>query len=611
MRIPNLRLSRRGYVALTVAGVLLPTIFLSLLGVYLVDKHFRFQRVILDEYSRFSVEYAASEIQRAITSEERDIAAFLQLGALVEGYQPEEELRRAEMTYPLMSDPFVRRLDGTLIFGRPEPAPHLGAPAETLDKAARHAVRRLEAEKVVRKVIVDETVKHVLLSGDVHYYTGSPETGPYQLVVFPLRDAHNADIGVMGYFLDTDYLREVLIGRVLNTTIHGAEGRFAPDFGNVLTMVVHDDHNEVVYSHRHVEPGDKRHANLDPKHVCKTSRYLAQVELAQVLPGWRVGITYRKSSGFAWTRRIVGLQFGLLLLAAALVVLGTSLTTRFSLRQMELGKLKSHFVSNITHELKTPLAAIRLYTETLQQGRVRDRNEADRFLGIIHKETVRLTALINNILDFSRIEDGRRRYTFKVESVGNVVREVVDSYAYQLREKGFDVHLDVQSDLPETSVDRDAVGQAVLNLIDNAVKYSDEDKEVWVAVRYRNGAATNGNGNGNGHKRAHHGNGHGHHAGNGHAGNGKGEIEIEVRDRGIGIADAEQGKIFEAFYRVEKGLVHDVKGSGLGLAVVKHIAEAHGGRVEVQSAAAAGSTFTMHLPITATETEASWETPRT
>jgi signal transduction histidine kinase len=610
MRIPNLRLSRRGYVALTVAGILLPTIFLSLLGVYLVDKHFRFQRVILEEYSRFSVEYAATEIQRAITGEERDIASYLQLVALVDGYEPQEELRRAEITYPLLADPFVRRLDGSLVFARPEPAPPPGGSALAAEKVAQRAQRRVAAEGIVRRVVSDETVKHVLLSGDVHYYTGSVDSVPYQLVVFPYRDSRNTDLGVSGFFLDADYLRQVLVGRVLDTTIHSAEGRFAPDFGKVLTMVVRDDRNEVVYSHRHVEPGETHRAGYDPNHVCKTPRYLAQSELAEVLPGWRVGITYRKSSGFAWTRRIVGLQFGLLLLAAVLVVLGTLLTMRFSLRQMELSRLKSHFVSNITHELKTPLAAIRLYTETLQQGRVRDRGEADRFLGIIHKETVRLTALINNILDFSRIEDGRRRYTFAVESVGNVVRDVVDSYAYQLRDKGFELHLEVEPDLPPARVDRDAVGQAVLNLLDNAVKYSEDDKEVWVAVRYRNGngahaSQTQANGSGtNGTNGSHDANGS-------NGSHGKGAIEIEVRDRGIGIPAVEQLKIFDAFYRVEKGLEHDVKGSGLGLAVVKHIAEAHGGRVEVHSESAAGSTFTLHLPVAVVETEASWETPKT
>jgi two-component system phosphate regulon sensor histidine kinase PhoR len=343
--------------------------------------------------------------------------------------------------------------------------------------------------------------------------------------------------------------------------------------------VVRDDHRKVVYSHRHLEPGevdDKR----DPASLC-SKRDIAKAELADVLPGWFVGITYTNPSDFTWMRRIVSVQMGLLILAGALVVLGTFLTTRFSLGQMELSRLKSHFVSNITHELKTPLAAIRLYTETLQQGRLRDRAEADRFLGIIHKETVRLTALINGILDFARIEAGQRRYDFKPESVGDVVREVVDTYAYQLRDKGFELEVAIDPDLPPASIDRDAVGQAVLNLLDNAVKYSRERKEVSVAVRHTNGTSP------------------------------VKHVAIEVRDRGIGILGSEQRRIFDAFYRVEKGLEHEVKGSGLGLAVVKQIAEAHGGHVSVESDLGDGSRFTLYLPVAPAAIEGDvWETQK-
>jgi two-component system phosphate regulon sensor histidine kinase PhoR len=248
---------------------------------------------------------------------------------------------------------------------------------------------------------------------------------------------------------------------------------------------------------------------------------------------------------------------------------------------MELSKLKSHFVSNITHELKTPLAAIRLYTETLQQGRVRDRTESDRFLGIIHKESVRLTQLINNILDFARIEDGRRRYRFEPASVGTVVRDVVDSYSFQLANKGFAIDVEIEDGLPQALVDRDALGQAVLNLLDNAVKYSRDDRQIAVRVAAEKDPEPEGAGEP---------------AAQPSGQNGHGAILVQVRDRGIGIPPAEQSRIFDAFYRVEKGLEHDVKGSGLGLAVVKHIVEAHGGTVRVESRARGGSTFTIRLP---------------
>jgi signal transduction histidine kinase len=561
MRKPTFRPSRQTYLVLTLAGVLVPTLFLTLFGLNLVRRLFGFQDEILTEYSRFSVEFAASEFNRYITSAQREIAQHLQLLALVDRFVPEDELRRIETTYPLVQDAWLVAPDGAVIFASPAPPP-ITIGIGPVAPAPHPAPDRARAKRLVERVLDAATQRHVLISGEIHYYTGSDDQGPYQLAAFPLVDAQNHSRGVGGFFLNVDVLRRGDLARLLDRTIHTAEGRFSPDFGEVLTLVVRDHRNEVVYTHSH---GAKQA-------TCRNTRDLATADLRDVLPGWRMGITYTKASGFAWTRRIVTVQLGLMLLAATLIIIFTVFSVRFSLRQMELSKLKSHFVSNITHELKTPLAAIRLYTETLQQGRVRDRGEADRFLGIIHKESVRLTQLINNILDFARIEDGRRRYRFEPASVGAVVRDVVDAYAYQLRNKGFELDLAIEEDLPQGLVDRDALGQAVLNLLDNAVKYSRDDRQIAVSVaaeRPAGGPAT---------------------------ANGHGAILIEVRDRGIGIPPAEQTRIFEAFYRVEKGLEHDVKGSGLGLAVVHHIVQAHGGTVRVESRPRGGSTFTIRLP---------------
>jgi two-component system phosphate regulon sensor histidine kinase PhoR len=267
---------------------------------------------------------------------------------------------------------------------------------------------------------------------------------------------------------------------------------------------------------------------------------------------------------------------------------GVLLSMRFGLRQMELSNMKSHFVSNITHELKTPLAAIRLYIETLLEKRVKDEQQERKFLGIINKESVRLTHLINNILDFSRIEMGHKRYDMQSTSVERVAREVVEDYAYQLRDKGFDLQLEVEPGLPELQADGDALSQALLNLIDNGVKYSGAGGEKSVQVTVRGvpagprasdtGAAPGG----------------------GQAAEATGrprEIQIAVRDHGVGIPAAEHKRIFAEFYRVEKGLEHDVKGSGLGLAVVKHIVESHGGSIEVKSHRGDGTTFLIHLPV--------------
>lgn len=246
------------------------------------------------------------------------------------------------------------------------------------------------------------------------------------------------------------------------------------------------------------------------------------------------------------------------------VVLGAGLLLVYSnvQRELHLSRLKSDFVANVSHELKTPLALIRLFAETLELGRVQSQEKATQYYRVINKESQRLTQLINNILDFSRIEAGRKEYRFAPTDVGRIVSEVVDAYRFQIEQQGFALEVDVPESLPEIQVDKEAVGQALINLVNNAIKYSQDDKQIRIAVREEGG-----------------------------------KILLSVVDRGIGIAKNEQKRIFEKFYRAENSLVHDTKGSGLGLALVRHIMDAHGGSVEVESAPGKGSTFTLVLPM--------------
>src|SRR5262245_34541294 len=346
MRIPNPRLSRRGYVALTIAGILVPTLFLGVLGLHLVQRHFRFQNQILEEYGRFSVEYAASEIQRAIVTEERDIASYLQLVALVTGFKPEDELRRAEWTYPLIEHAFAREMDGSLVFAKQDPLPDNASVAARARRAHADSTRS-RAMEITRRTLDNRTVEHVLLSNEVHFYAGEDAGSAYQLVAFPYRDAMNMERGVMGFFLNVEHLRRDLVGRLLETSIHAAEGRFAPDFGKTLTLVGRDERGHEVYTHHH-SGVLRKHG----KAGC-AKRDLSRSGLDDLLPGWTVGITYRDPKGFAWMRRIMTLQVGLLVFAVALAVAGTLVAMRFALRQMELSRIKSHLVSNITHEIKT------------------------------------------------------------------------------------------------------------------------------------------------------------------------------------------------------------------------------------------------------------------
>jgi signal transduction histidine kinase len=231
-------------------------------------------------------------------------------------------------------------------------------------------------------------------------------------------------------------------------------------------------------------------------------------------------------------------------------------------REVRLSRLKSDFVANVSHELKTPLALIRLFAETLELGRVPTEEKKKQYYRVIHKESHRLTQLINNILDFSRIEAGRREYRAAPTDPNRVVAEVLDAYRFSIEQNGFVLESKLAEDLPEVEADKEALSQALINLINNAIKYSPDEKFIRVTTSRE-----------------------------------EDKVRISITDHGIGIASSEQRKIFEKFYRAEHSLVHETKGSGLGLALVRHIMDAHGGTVELASAAGKGSVFTLVLPI--------------
>src|SRR5262249_30560832 len=154
-------------------------------------------------------------------------------------------------------------------------------------------------------------------------------------------------------------------------------------------------------------------------------------------------------------------------------------------RELALAKLKSDFVSNVSHELRTPLALIRLYAETLELGRISNTGKQQEYYEIIRKESERLTSLINNILDFSRIESGKKEYTFRETNVADLVRTTLESYRFEIEQNGFKFEQKIE-DVPPLWVDREAIARSLLNLVNNAVKYSANDKDLLVRLYRHN-----------------------------------------------------------------------------------------------------------------------------
>jgi signal transduction histidine kinase len=353
--------------------------------------------------------------------------------------------------------------------------------------------------------------------------------------------AQDAPFGFAGIALNQSFIEGGYLPRAMPQLLRGMD---AGSTSSALALGILDKNSRELYSNK-----------------AGTADYEIKTPLGPVFPNWQVAIGYNGTTVEALARDNFRKGLMLVFFVLSLLILGIALILRATTREMRLAQAKSTFVSNVSHELKTPLALIRLFGETLELDRIKGPEKAQEYYRIINAESRRLTQLIDNILDFSRIEAGRKQYHFARSNMADVVDDVLNTYKYQLLNSGFELTADVRRDLPPALIDRDAISQVVLNLVDNAVKYSTDVKSAVVRTMERNGT-----------------------------------IIIEVSDSGIGIPRSEHKKIFEKFYRVNTGSVHDTKGSGLGLAVVKHIVEAHHGKVLVESGPGKGSRFTVMIP---------------
>jgi two-component system phosphate regulon sensor histidine kinase PhoR len=259
----------------------------------------------------------------------------------------------------------------------------------------------------------------------------------------------------------------------------------------------------------------------------------------------------------------INLLFGILTVSfVSVVITGIVLVLVFVTREANLSELQADFVSKVSHELRTPLTAIRLFAETLQRPDA-DPVTREKCSSLLVAESERLSKMIERLLDWGRMEAGRKIYELRTEKVTDVVEDVLRAYAPH-RQLGSDLDfaLDIAPDLPDVLVDRVALSGAIVNLLSNAQKYGGSPPRVRLVVR------ASGQ-----------------------------EVSLAVTDNGTGIPRPEHRRIFEKFYRIDDRLSRTKEGSGLGLAIVKHVARAHRARVTVESVEGKGSTFAIVLPI--------------
>jgi signal transduction histidine kinase len=356
---------------------------------------------------------------------------------------------------------------------------------------------------------------------------------------YPLPDQS----GFAGVLLNKGFVSDDLIAGSMRKVDNIYHGNAAVT--SALTISITDENNHVIYSNALGQNGHFLESNMD-----------------RPFSNWKVRVGLKNTNIDELARNSFLHSAGATVLVLIFLLLGMALTIRATDREARLAQAKSNFVSNVSHELKTPLSLLSLFSEILELGRVNSEEKKTEYYRIIRHESLRLNKMIDNILDFSKIEAGRKTYVFAEGDMAEVIEHVLSSYRYQITNSGFDVQTKVQPELPPVLLDRDAMEQAISNLLDNAIKYSRDVKQLSITTERRGS-----------------------------------KLSIEIADQGIGIPRAEQAKVFEKFYRVGNGLVHDVKGSGLGLSLVKHIVEAHNGTISVESEVGKGSRFTILLPL--------------
>jgi two-component system phosphate regulon sensor histidine kinase PhoR len=379
------------------------------------------------------------------------------------------------------------------------------------------------------------------------------------LFLFPLRESEKVtkSNSIGGIFLSIDSFIQHIVIQQLQTI----------DEENFIFAIHNSNNNETVYLSNYnsiIEPGPTRenHLTAVPLEILGKTGPFEKSEKLWLLPGFQLQVRLKGDTlaDIARTRTNRNLIF--LVGVNILLVLGALLLLMNIYKEMKLARMKTDFVANVSHELRTPLALISLYTETLDMDRITSESKKHVYYKTIMNESARLTKLINNILDFSKIESKKLEYHFEETNLRQLIEKIVKIYSFHLDQKGFKYVLDLAKDLPPVLVDGEAIELVFTNILDNAIKFSRKQKEIFIRLLEKDNA-----------------------------------LMLSVEDKGLGISASEHKHIFDKFYRIENSLVTDTKGSGLGLSLVKHIMEMHQGQVTVESNPGVGSTFTLIFPL--------------
>jgi signal transduction histidine kinase len=394
---------------------------------------------------------------------------------------------------------------------------------------------------LVKKVFNEKGLFHNSENNDglqLFHLNAAPDTNIYY---YNLEMGADKSSVIFGFTLNTAKLLNQIIPELLK--------RIKPDDDVIFT--IRDNRQNVIYTSNPSTNG------------AYNSGYLSSRTMSGIAAGWQILLSDRE--GKTITQLAEENKTGALLLlgGAVLVTLaGIIIIIRSAVKELELSQMKTDFVSNVSHELKTPLSMIRMFSETLDSDINMNESQRKEFTHIIKKESERLSQLVNNILDFSRIEQDKRKYNIERADLAALVKSITDIYRAQLCEKGFKFTVQLPYGEVISCIDKEAISRVIINLLNNAEKYSDNNKEIIVKLLANADTA-----------------------------------EIIVEDRGIGIPGGDLERIFDRFYRSSNSEKLAAGGTGLGLTIAKNIVRAHHGKIEVLSTENKGSCFFVFLPL--------------
>jgi len=278
-------------------------------------------------------------------------------------------------------------------------------------------------------------------------------------------------------------------------------------------------------------------------------------------PPWRMEL-YQSGGGESGFFLYKNIFFWTILALIFILFFGSGLIIRTIIHEVNLLNLKSEFIASVSHEFKTPLTSMGGIIERLLDDEVKDPDKAQEYYRILSHDSERLKRLVKNVLDFTKIEEGKREYKLASIDIVELVRREVENFKKENKSDSFKVGIEIDDNIPPVFADEEAMSQALRNILDNAAKFSGQEKKINVQIVRKENS-----------------------------------VEIAVRDRGIGIPDNEQKRIFEKFYRGKQASSVSPTGTGLGLTLVKHIMDSHGGDVIVKSQPGEGSCVSLILPI--------------